>query len=334
MIINTVNSLKSLLTTNIRNQGELKNDCDKYKKIKEYSILLTNLYEILGILLKNLLSSHVDNYRDSSIIDQTINLIILLANYLYENYSNFSSMKFSKENNLQINNNEINPLVNTFEENNSYNIIEYLQNLLQNTLNTFKEMCKFNTSIKLSFERILEKVAEKPSNKGPMIYVLNFILNVVTNEYTIETFIENFRKTQKRLSVDVYNDIEYNIKANPVRLSNLFEERNFIKYAIEIGTSCENEWIVENAAKFLLTLKRCYVSKAKENLYQEISEALISSLNSAFNKISKFECLSILNEKVNKILKKNYNLKFIKIIIFIFLFFSFFYFNTYIYLGN
>jgi len=312
-----VNSLKSLLSTSVILQGEAKNDCEKYKKIKEYSILLSNLYEILAILLKNLLSSHVDNYRDSCIIDQTINLIIILTNYLYENFSIYSVNNSFKDSNLNnsnhdlnntnSSNNNFNGLNFSFEENNSsLNIIEYLQNLLLNALNTFKEMCKFNTSIKLSFEKILEKVAEKPSNKGPMIYILNFMLNVVSNEYTIETFIENFRKTQKRMLVDVYNDIEYNIKANPVRLCHLFEEKNFIKYIIEIGTSCENEWIVENAAKFLLAIQRCYVTKSKENLYQEISEALISSLNNTFNKISKIECLTILNEKVNLSIFSNF----------------------------
>ena len=308
LIINTVNSLKALLTTNIRHQSELKNDCDKFKKIKEYSILLSNLFEILGTLLKNLLSSHVDNYRDSAIIDYTINLIIILTNYLYENTSNNNSNDaFPKEANL---NNPSNPNNNNdytnenqnvvfSDENNNSFVIEYLQNLLQNALNSFKEMCKFNTSIKLSFERILEKLAEKPSNKGPMIYILNFMLNVVNNEYTVETFIEHFRKTQKKILVDVYNEIEHSIKAHPVRLSNLFEEKNLIRYVIEIGTNCENEWIVENAAKFLLTMQRCYISKAKESLYQEISEALISSLNTTFNKITKIECLTILNEKVN-----------------------------------
>jgi len=254
----------------------------------------------------------VDNYRDSSIIDYTLNLIITLTNYLYENSrNNYSNNAYSKETNLNnLNNSNSNPNFNdnyssenpniafSDEINNSF-VIEYLQTLLQNALNTFKEMCKFNTSIKLSFERILEKMAEKPCNKGPMIYVLNFMLNVVNNEYTVETFIEYFRKTQKKLSVDVYNDIEQNIKSHPVRLSNLFEEKNLIRYIIEIGTSCENEWIAENAAKFLLTMQRCYVTKSKENLYQEISEALISSLNSTFNKITKIECLTILNEKVN-----------------------------------
>lgn len=300
LIINTVNSLKALLSNNIRHQSELKNDWDKHKKIKEYSILLTYLYEILGKLLQNLLSSHVDNYRDSSITDNTINLIIIITNYLYENSrSNHSnnSIKFNNlNNNSTYDENTDNVYIN--EANNNSFVIEYLQNLLQKALNTYKEMCKFNTSIKLSFERILEKIAEKPCNKGPMIYVLNFMLNVVNNEYTIETFIEFFRKTQKKLLVDVYNEIEYNIKAHPVRLSNIFEEKNLIKYVIEIGTSCENEWIVENSAKFLLTLQRSYVTKSKENVYQEISEALISSLNSIFNKITKIECLTILNEKV------------------------------------
>lgn len=272
------------------NENEIKNDCDKYKKIKEYSILLSTLYEILGSLLKNLLASHVDNYRDSSILDSTLNLIILLINFLFENFS----LGLNANSRMNSNNNCF-----LLEENNSNHIFEYIQYLLSKALNTYKEICKFNTSIKLSFEKIIEKFAEKPSNKGPMIYILNFMLNVVNNEYTLETFIEHFKKIQKKRLVDVYNDIEYNIKLHPIRLSNLMEDKNFIKYIIETGTSCENEWIVENCAKLLLTVQRCYVTKVKENLYQEISETLISSLSQVFNKISKIECLTILNEKVS-----------------------------------
>ena len=88
-----------------------------------------------------------------------------------------------------------------------------------------------------------------------MIYILNFMLNIVNNEYTIETFVENFKKPQKNLTIDFYNDLEYNIKANSVKLSYIFEDKSFIKYVIEIGLSSESEWLVDNCANFLLTLQ-------------------------------------------------------------------------------
>jgi hypothetical protein len=291
LIINTVNSLKYLLNSETKEQIG-KNECDKYKKIKEYSILLSNLFEILGNLLRNLLSSHVDNYRDSIILDQTINLLIILINYLTNNYAS-NSYSYSLNNNSNCN-------ILFSEENNNYNIIEYLQNLIYQTLSTFKEICKFNTSIKLNFERIIEKISENPSNKAPMIYILNFMLNIVNNEYTIETFVENFKKPQKNLTIDFYNDLEYNIKANSVKLSYIFEDKSFIKYIIEIGLSSESEWLVDNCANFLLTLQRLYVLKSKENLYLEIREHIFNSLISIFNKISKIESFNIFSDKVNK----------------------------------
>ena len=279
-----MNSLKYLLYSDWKEQSGFKNECDKYKKIKEYSILLSNLYEILGNLLKNLLSSHVDNYRDSMILDYTINLLILLINYLTENYT---SNSLSNSNAL------------FSEDNNNYNIIEYLQNLMYHTLSTFKEICKFNTSIKLNFERIMEKISEKPSNKAPILYILNFMLNIVNNEYTVETFVEHFKKPQKNIIIDFYNDLEYNLKANSVKLSYIFEDKSFIKYVIEMGLSSESDWLVDNCANFLLTLQRLYVTKSNENLYLEIRENIFNSIVSVFNKISKIESFTIFNDKVN-----------------------------------
>ena len=55
---------------------------NKYEKIKEYSTLLCHTYEIFKNLLSNLLSSHVDHYRDENVIHETVTLILNCMNYL------------------------------------------------------------------------------------------------------------------------------------------------------------------------------------------------------------------------------------------------------------
>ena len=87
LIVNTVHSLKSLLSTDIKEFQDNASDNEKNQKIKEYSTFLFYLYDTLSILLINLLSSHVDNYRDNNVIDNTVNLLVFLMNYLLDIFS-------------------------------------------------------------------------------------------------------------------------------------------------------------------------------------------------------------------------------------------------------
>ncbi len=284
LIVNTVYSLKSLLSTetlgyqeNVKSELEL----EKYTRIKEYSVLLTHLYDILATLLGHLLSSHVDNYRDNKVIDNTVSLLIILINYLYEFYSRCEGSNVS----IQIHSNI------------NLNVVENIQKLFTSVLKAFKEICKFNTTIKLNFEKIMERISERPQNKGAMIYIFNFMFSIINNEYTIETFVEHFMKVQKPITIDIFNELESNTKHQAVKISHLCEDRTFIQYIMEIGTNTNNEWIRYNCANLLLSIQRAYKDKSKNNLYEQISDQIINAINSAFGKISKID-LSIIEDKV------------------------------------
>lgn len=256
------------------------NECDKFLLLKDYSIFLFHLFDILSILLKNLLSSHVDNYRDNIVIENTVSLLIILINYLVDIYSNdkintsFSNLNFYENSNLYL------------------LVVEYVQKLFENVLEAFREICKFNTTIKLNFEKILEKIAEKPSNLTPMVYILNFMFNVVNNEYTIETFLDFLRKVQKQPQTDVYNELETNIKQS-MKIGHYSDEKNLIQFLVELGINSNNDFMITNIAGLLISVQKADM-KGKTN--EQLCEYLISHINNFFSKISKLN-IALLEEK-------------------------------------
>jgi hypothetical protein len=288
LIVNTVNSLKFLLSSDLGGYVENSksdSESEKFTKIKEYSIFLYHLYDILSTLLRHLLSSHVDNYRDNVVIDSSISLLITLINYLCEIYSVDRSTS-----------NTLSPF---YENSNCYvYIVEPLQKLFESVLTTLREICKFNTTIKLNFEKIVERIAEKPSNKGAMIYILNFMFNMVNNEYTIETFIEIFRKVQKQPPNDVYFELESNIKNQTVRIGHLAEEKYFLQYLMDIALNSSNYWILSNTANLLISIKRIYVNKNRAKVYEQVCDYLNNHIINISSKIVKVN-YSILQSKVN-----------------------------------
>lgn len=285
LIVNTVHSLKSLLSNDMREFVDVKNEADKSLKIKEYSIFLFHLYDILSILLTNLLSSHVDNYRDNIVIESTVGLLITLINYLFDAYS----LDKSTLTNTYLDTINVTPSA-------TYSI-QYVQKLFEKTLHTFKEICKFNTTIKLNFEKIFEKLSEKPSNKGALVYILNFMFSVVNNEYTIEAFIDILRKTQKMPVIDVYNDLESNLKFNTIRVGHVSDNMTFLQYIVDACVSSNNPWLEKISSQLLLSIQRSYVNKTKDKIFEQICDFLLNSLNNSFNKTAKVN-MSILEDKV------------------------------------
>ena len=67
---------------------------------KQITSMLNQVLELSITLLRNLLSSHVDHFRDNSIINSGVSLILLLSDFLGNIYSfevkkvNFSNGKF------------------------------------------------------------------------------------------------------------------------------------------------------------------------------------------------------------------------------------------------
>ena len=83
LIVNTVQSVRVLLSNDSKTFLETKCDIDKFNRTKEYIIFLYHLLDILFLLLRYLLSSHVDNYRDDLVIESIVYLIIYLINNLF-----------------------------------------------------------------------------------------------------------------------------------------------------------------------------------------------------------------------------------------------------------
>lgn len=281
LIVNTVHSVKVLLSNDSKTYHETKCEIDKYSRTKEYIIFLYHLLDILFLLLRYLLSSHVDNYRDDLVIESVVYLIISLINNFYEYY-----------NYCEINNKSI-------------YLSELLQKLFEKSLECFKEICKFNTTIKLNFEKIFEKLSENPSNKGSMLYLLSFIFNVVTNEYTLETFQDILKKVQKKPVIDIYYDLESNIKSN-IRIGNLAEDQNFLQYVVKVGVNSNNMWLINNCVLFLNSVQKSRedssASKEKghhDKIHDKVNEYLKESLENAWNKISKVKTYLLMEEKVS-----------------------------------
>ena len=54
--------------------------------------------KILATLLSNLLSSHVDNYRDTIVSEKIVDCIVLCVNYLFDIYSDENTNDIINEN--------------------------------------------------------------------------------------------------------------------------------------------------------------------------------------------------------------------------------------------
>jgi hypothetical protein len=150
------------------------------------SNFLYYLYDILSILLNNLLSSHVDHYRDKDIIDKLLSNISSCFNYLLSFYS-LSSREYKIGRFL-------------------YERINSVQELFNKCLEVLHELCQFNTTIKLKFNDIIERILSSPENILCKLYIVNFILNNNNNEFTIDHFIDVFKQEPEKININSGNN--------------------------------------------------------------------------------------------------------------------------------
>ena len=219
--------------------------------------------KILATLLSNLLSSHVDNYRDTIVIEKIVDCIVLCVNYLFDIYSDENTNDIINEN------------------------VESVQKLFEASLLAFREICKFNTTIQLFFKKLIDKLIDKPCNKMGMIFVFNFMLSNVNSEYTVEAFVEHLVKVQNKQSLDLFNEIENNL-STVIKYSDFIDGDNIVKYIVEVASTTNNDFLVMQCANVLLFIYKRYNGKNKLTVYEEITQVVIDKLNTVFNKISKF----------------------------------------------
>ena len=258
---------------------------NKYEKIKEYSTLLCHTYEIFKNLLSNLLSSHVDHYRDENVIHETVTLILNCINYLFDIYSNTNGNS-SNENILE----------------SAY----YIQNLFESALSAFKQICLFNTTIKLNFKYIIQHLINNPKYKFGMMYLLNFMIHIVNSEHTVENFVDYLTKIIKKPNKEndddsiLFETLDNLNKIKPLSLNRFINQnkdiKNILHYIIEIGIKTNNDYLLYNTAQVLLGIFKRYVGNDSLNVQNNISITILNYLNTSFNQISKVNC-NILEEK-------------------------------------
>ena len=280
------------------NKNENNYFIDKYAKIKQYSILLSNCFDIYSLILNNLLSSHVDHFRDDIIIQSNVKSLIITFNFLYEIYST----------DLKINSND-------------FYVSGVIQNLFESSLNNFRQICMFNTTIKLNFKKIVEEIIQNPKNTLAMVYLLNFMFVTVNNEYTIENFVDYLKKDLNKKIFNNNNgnnnnsnnyfseEIDYlnkvfdenynnNIKIiNFKSLTNIFNKKSILQYIINIGLNTNNDFLIINIAQILLVIYRRYLDKDKLDICEEITEIIKYNLDNIYNKICNINSFVFENDK-------------------------------------
>ena len=286
------------------------------------SNLLYHLYDILTILLNNLLSSHVDNYRAEDILDQLFLNIISCFNFLISFYS--LDEKIYK----------IGP--------NLYKKINAVQNLFNKCLELLHELCQFNTTIKLKYKDIIDKILSVPENIPCQLFIVNFILNNNNNEFTIDHFVDVISQTTEKMDINMLNNqnnnglnninfeetlmleqIE-NIKNDPISLKVLLSHcdqkiNNFIDYIIIMGITTNDDFLKQQCALIILSIFHKFTLKGNIDLFQEIINKIINEIKAQYEYLSKVKCLYFEDKDYDIYIPKNRNLlnclKFINILI-------------------
>ena len=312
------------------------------------SNLLYHLYDILTLLLNNLLSSHVDNYRAEDIFDQLFLNINSCFNFLISFYA-LDEKIYKIGLNL-------------------YKKINAVQNLFNKCLELLHELCQFNTTIKLKFKDVIDKIFSVPENIPCQLFIVNFILNNNNNEFTIDHFIDTFIQTTEKININMLNNqnnnglnninfeetlmseqIE-NVKNDPINLKVLLSHsdqkiNNFIDYIIIIGISTNDDFLKQQCAYIILSIFHKFTLKGNIELFQEITNKIINEIKIQYENLSKINCLYFVDKDYDIYIPKNRNLlnciKFINILIssdskFLFIFqdISIYYINIFKYVQN
>ena len=253
------------------------------------------LYDILTILLNNLLSSHVDNYRDEDIIEKLLSNISSCFNFLLSFYS-LKGKEYKIGQYL-------------------YKKINAIQELFNKCLEVLHELCQFNTTIKLKFNDIIERILSSPENLLSKLFIVNFIFNNNNNEFTIDHFIDVFKNSPDKITANslnnasltgVNNNINFEETLMNEKLENLnFEEinlktilshcnqkiNNFIDYIIMLGISTNDDFLKQQSAFILLSIFHKFTLKGNTDTFREIVSKIITEIHLQYESLSKVNYL-------------------------------------------
>ena len=346
-----INDDNSNYNANQNNTNLINKNISTISEDNENIIILSNflyyLYDILCLLLNNLLSSHVDNYRDEDIMDHLFLNISSCFNFLISFYT------------LDENTYKIGPYL--------YKKINAVQNLFNKCLELLHEICQFNTTIKLKFKDIMDRILSIPENIPCQLFLVNFILNNNNNEFTIDHFIDAFKLSPEKINtfinnqnINGLNNINFeetlmmeqleNAKNDALNLKVILSHcdqkiSNFIDYVIIMGISTNDDFIKQQCALNILSIFHKFTLKGNTEIFQEIVSKIISEIKTQYEYLSKVNCLYFEDKDYDIYIPKIRNLlnclKFINVMIssdvkFLFIFqdIAIYYINIFKYVQN
>lgn len=249
--------------------------------VKENCIVLSQVLELLINLLQTLLSSHVDNFRDNHIVNSIVSLILVLVDYLGNTYSR--EVKLNEKIDTDREEKPDDGMMNEY----CLIITEELQRLFEKSIGFMKELVKFHTSIKLSFESILEKIAESPENKPGILVLINFILRSVRNEFTLEIFMDSINKHQTPYLSNLYDALENSFKSQTIKLEDMSKDNSAAMYIIDIGMETNNNFMAKMSSEIILAIMLDLYIVGRDlaiNTNNKMIERIISKIKNSFDK--------------------------------------------------
>ena len=250
------------------------------------------LYDILSILLNNLLSSHVDHFRDEDLIEKLLSNIISCFNFLLSFYS------------LQGKDYKIGQFL--------YTKINSVQELFNKCLEVLHELCQFNTTIKLKFNVIIERILSAPEDLLCKLFIVNFIMNNNNNEFTIDHFIDVFKESPDKINANslvkkniigiknfeesLMNEQMENLNFENISFNTILSHcnqkiNNFIDYIIIIGTLTNDDFLKQQCALMILSIFNKFTLKGNTDTFREIISIIISEIQTQYESLSKVNYL-------------------------------------------
>lgn len=213
--------------------------------IRYLTSILLQIFEICITFSRNLHSSHVDHFRDNIILNNTLDIIVILIDFLSNIYSKNVTETVESE----------------VSEERYYNIsdfhisiVEDCQVVLYRAMGFMKEIFKFQTTIKLYFEKIIDKLVSSLENKQGVLVLLNFVLNSVRDEFCLEIFMDNITKHYNKVNHNICSLLDNNFKEQTILVEDIVRDMNVAEYIISIGIETDNNFLSSLSGSLLISI--------------------------------------------------------------------------------
>lgn len=196
-------------------------------------------------------------------------------------HDNSSNMKNSTKNSDNFDSIDCS-IINEF----SCQVLDDLQYLYENILFFIKELLKYNTTIKLSFETIAFKFAESPMNRPGLLILLSLLFKCVKNEHTLEIFLDVIKKKLVPYADDLSSAIENSYISQVVKLEELAQESCLAKYIVKLGQETNSDFIALMSGQLMSSIMTASYKVEKDlSLHDFLIKSILMEIKNSYEKV-------------------------------------------------